>query len=71
MKIYELTVGIHPVKISDESGTVRFKLSVVSSCGLLGVAAFTGRHVPRKDKHLLLSDPVRDWIERMDYEANF
>lgn len=69
--MYELTVGIHPVKIEDESGTVRFKLSVMSSCGLLGVAAFTGRHVPRKDKHLLLSDPVRDWVERLEFEPIF
>ena len=66
MKLNQLTTGIHKVRISDSGGIIEFNISVVSIFGVLGIAAFNdGEKIPRKCKHLISSNDVRNWIEKM------
>lgn len=55
--------GIYRVKIDD----LEFNLSVVMGFGLNGVAGYQdGEKRPRRGKHLMLTDSIRNWIERME-----
>lgn len=67
MNIDQLKPGIYHVRIRDPHGPENFNLSVVEGCGVVAVAAFMpDRGVPRRGKHLLLTDTVRNWIAEME-----
>lgn len=66
MKIQDLKVGIHRAQICDSLGTIEFNLSVIDWIGGKAVAGFSGNKPPRKGKHLLLSDNVRNWIDKIE-----
>lgn len=67
MNASQLTPGIYVVRIRDPHGQENFNLSVVDGCGVMAVAAFMpGQKIPRRGKHLLLTDSVRNWIGQME-----
>lgn len=66
MNIDQLKPGIYRVRITDTGGTVSFNLSVRQSYGLLFAGGFMGDKKPRRLKHLMLTDSVRNWIGEME-----
>lgn len=58
--------GIYPVRIKAHNfAPIECNLSVRERCGIIGVATFRdGEKPPRK--HLMLTEFVREWIERME-----
>ena len=58
----ELRPGIYRVKIKD----IKFNLSVIDSIGIIGVAGyFETEKQPKRGKHLLLTENVRNWISEI------
>lgn len=66
MKIRDLKVGVHKVNVEG----VAFNVSVVDHCGIKGIAGFQdGQKIPRKGKHLMLTENIRAWIEKMELDG--
>lgn len=56
--------GIYLAKHPDRPDA--FRLSVIESSGVLGVASFAeGDKPPKRNRHLLLSLTVRAWLEEL------
>lgn len=63
MDASELKPGIYTVKVEG----VTFNISVIYDAPVKGIAGYQiGEKPPRRGKHLLFTDNVRNWISRME-----